>query len=159
MALPPEEFRFFDPGPLGDGELSLVVIRRNAADPAKGWVPSYDIGMIAAGHSEQAGRVNLRAVTTPSLELYGGHFGYTVEPPWRGRHFAERAVRLLLPLARRHGLSPVWISCDPENHASRRTCERLGGTLVEIVDLPPENDMYIDGERRKCRYRIDNAGV
>jgi hypothetical protein len=36
----------------------------------------------------------------------------------------------------------------------RRICERLGATLAEIVPLP-DNDMYLEGEREKCRYRID----
>jgi len=27
--------------------------------------------------------------------------------------------------------------------------------LVEIVDLPEDNDMYQKGERRKCRYLLE----
>jgi tagatose 1,6-diphosphate aldolase len=60
-----------------------------------------------------------------------------------------------MPLARRHGLYALWITCNPENVASRRTCELTGAEFVEIVDLPPESDMYERGERRKCRYRLD----
>jgi tagatose 1,6-diphosphate aldolase len=87
--------------------------------------------------------------------MYGGHFAYGVEPAHRGHHYAERGVRLLLPFARRHGLKSIYITCNPDNWPSRRTCERLGATLVEIVPLPPDNDQYIDGEREKCRYRIE----
>jgi tagatose 1,6-diphosphate aldolase len=29
-----------------------------------------------------------------------------------------------------------------------------GLELVEIVDLPPNNEMYQRGERQKCRYRL-----
>jgi inosine-uridine nucleoside N-ribohydrolase len=43
----------------------------------------------------------------------------------------------------------------PDNIASRRTCEPAGAKLVENVDLPDDTDMYQEGERRKCRYRID----
>jgi tagatose 1,6-diphosphate aldolase len=77
-----------------------------------------------------------------------------VYPPARGRHYAERAARLLLPLARRHGMSELWITCNPDNAASRRTCERLGGELVEIVPIPPDHAFYSRGERAKCRYLI-----
>jgi tagatose 1,6-diphosphate aldolase len=63
---------------------------------------------------------------------------------------------LLLPLARSHGLMTIWITCNPDNFASRRTCELAGATLVEIVDLPEDNDMYQRGERQKCRYRLDS---
>jgi tagatose 1,6-diphosphate aldolase len=68
-------------------------------------------------------------------------------------------VRLLFPFARRHGFKTIYITCNPDNRASRRTCERLGATLVEIIKLPPDNDMYQDGEREKCRYRINLDAV
>jgi hypothetical protein len=34
------------------------------------------------------------------------------------------------------------------------TCERLAAELVEIVVLPADNDMYLLGDRQKCRYRL-----
>jgi len=148
------EFEFFDPGPLVDRELLAKVVGRNPANPSKGWVPSYDIELWVDQAAEAIGKINFRAGNTPSLQLYGGHFAYSVLPQWRGHHYGERGVRLLLPLAKRHGLSVVWITCNPDNWPSRRTCERLGAQLVEVVPLPPDNDMYLDGEREKCRYRL-----
>jgi predicted acetyltransferase len=148
-------FRFLDPGRLVDGELSLELIRQKPADPARGLVPSYDFAMrVAQEPKALAGLINFRAGSTYALEMFGGHFGYGVEPPYRGDHCAERACRLLLPLARRHDLLTLWITCNPDNHASRRTCERLGCALADIVPLPPNNDQYLAGERFKCRYRI-----
>ena len=69
------------------------------------------------------------------------------------------ACQLLFGLARRHGLSELWITCNPDNIASRKTCERLGAEYVETVSLPRDHVLYQRGEREKCRYRIDlNAG-
>jgi len=147
-------FAFLDPGELVDGELRLVLEREREAEPDKGYVPAYDFALRLDGVTAHAGRVQLRAVCTPHLELYGGYFGYAVEPEYRGRRLAERAVRLLLPLARRHGIDPVWITCNPDNGPSRRTLERLGAQLVELIALPAGTDMYERGERHKCRYRI-----
>ncbi|MEZ4670788.1 MAG: hypothetical protein R3E39_23025 [Anaerolineae bacterium] len=62
--------------------------------------------------------------------------------------------RLLLPLALQHGLETLWITCNPDNLASRKTCDLIGAELVEIVDLPPDTDMYREGARQKCRYRL-----
>lgn len=149
------EFRFYDPGALVDGELSLELVGRNPEDPVKQWVPSYDFDLHIDGGTASAGRINFRAGNSVSMEMYGGHFAYRVEPAFRGHHYAERGMRLLFPLARQHGFQIVWITCNPDNYPSRRTCERLGGELVEIVALPPDNDMYLDGERFKCRYRIE----
>jgi hypothetical protein len=97
----------------------------------------------------------IRVGSDEKLQRFAGHLGYTVEENARGRRLASRAIRLLAPLAKRHGLTELWITCSPEKAASRRTCELAGGVLVETVDLPAESDMYARGERRKCRYRID----
>jgi predicted acetyltransferase len=64
-------------------------------------------------------------------------------------------VRLLLPLARRHGMTWLTITCNPANIASRRSCELAGAQLIEIVDLPPTTELYARGERQVCRYRIE----
>lgn len=106
-----------------------------------------------------AGGIGLRVGSTHAIEMYYGHFGYHVYPPARGFHFAERACRLLLPLAYRHGLKTLWITCNPDNYASRRTCERLGGRLVSIVPVPEDDPLYQRGEREKCRYRVDLSGA
>jgi len=101
------------------------------------------------------GAIGLRIGSTETIEMYYGHFGYHVYPAARGRQYAMRACRLLLPLARRHGFKTLWITCNPENIASRRTCERLGAKLVEVVPVPEDNPLYARGEIQKCRYRFD----
>ena len=139
--------------------LSLCPLGRQSSDEAVGAAPTYHFWMRDASRPELpiAGGINLRVGHGRDLELYYGHVGYHVYPPHRGRHLAERAVRLLLPLAARHGLSPLWITCNPDNFASVRTCERLGGTLVETVVVPHDHPLYARGEVAKCRFRIDHA--
>ena len=100
------------------------------------------------------GTVSLRVGEQEETRLYYGHVGYAVFPPARGRRLAERSVRLILPLARRHGMHELWITTNPDNAASRRTCERLGADYVETVDVPRHTSLYARGERRKCRYLL-----
>ena len=102
-----------------------------------------------------AGSIGLRLGYSSNLELYLGHIGYHVYPLVRGRHYAERACRLLLPLAKRHSFKTLWITTNPDNLSSRRTCERLGAALVDIVPVPVDNPLYACGDRQKCRYRVD----
>lgn len=149
----PDNFPFRDPGVLSDGGLTLRLARTVPGDPALELVPAYHFEMLADG--QPAGAIRFRAQTNSDIELYAGHFGYNVHPEFRGRHYAERACRLLLPFAAAHGIATLWITCNPENTASRRTCERLGAQLVEIVTIPEESDMYAKGDRFKCRYRLD----
>jgi predicted acetyltransferase len=148
------EFKFLEPGVLIDGQLELVVVRQRKPGPAKDWVAAYDFEMRMAGSTTRVGTVSFRAQSHRLLDLYRGQIGYGVDLGYRGRHFAERSVRLLFPFIRRHGFSEIWITCNPDNKASRRTLERLGGTLVEIVKLPETEEMFAKGDRTKCRFRI-----
>ena len=146
---------FRTPGRLVDRELELHLRERAQADPAKGWVPAYHFDMVVG--SKVVGRIELRLGATPAMVAFGGQVGFGVEPEHRGHHYAARSCRLLLPLARAHRMTELWITCNPDNWASRRTCELAGAELVGIVDLPPDSDMYMEGERQKCRYRLSTS--
>ena len=134
-----------------EGELTLCLTSLEP-HPMHG-VPTCHFAMVHAESNELLGHINLRTTSGFELFVYSGHIGYEVEEKHRGRRYAARSVRLLFPLAKRLGLDPLWITCDPENAASRRTCELAGGRLVEIVDVP-------DGQvQRKCRYRFDLSSM
>lgn len=150
-----DEFQFRDPGELTDGELQLVLIEKRQADPSKGFVPFYLFDMVLTATKTKVGAIGLRVGNAEHIVRYAGHIGYGVGAEHRGHRFAARACRLLLPLAREHGLNPLWITVSPENIASRQTCDILGARMVEIVDVPPDTDMYAKGERKKCRYCLD----
>lgn len=123
-------------------------VRHNAVSPPG--IP----GVVRLPDIVIAGSISLRIGHSLNLDCFLGHIGYHVLPPARGRHFAERAVRLLLPLARAHGHEHVWITCNPDNIPSRRTCERLGASYVDIVSVPRDNSLYTQGDRQKCRYKL-----
>ena len=148
-------FEFIQPEPMIDDDLELVVSEMVSANPALDLVPAYKFRMVRRPDNVTVGRIDLRVGSPRVITMYAGHIGYSVEPAYRGHRYAARAVQLLIPLARHHDLSPLWITCNPDNYASRRTCELVGAEMVEIVDLPHDNDMYLIGERHKCRYRLD----
>ncbi|CAN5868297.1 hypothetical protein BH10CHL1_BH10CHL1_19710 [soil metagenome] len=145
--------KFQEPGRLIDGDLELVIAEKRPGNLILNYAPTYRFKMMQVGQHKEMGTIDLRLGNTHHIVMYGGHIGYSVLPPYRGHHYAARSVLLLLPLARSHSLDPLWITCNPDNFASRRSCELAGFTFVEIVDLPPDTDMYLDGERQKCRYR------
>jgi tagatose 1,6-diphosphate aldolase len=135
---------------LVDGELELYLIDRTLVAPSRS--PAYRYEMRVAG--ARVGSATLRVGSGDYFERYAGQIGYGVDHPHRGKRYAARACRLMFQVARLHGLTMLWITCNPENVASRRTCEILGGELVDIVDVPPDLDLYKEGDRQKCRYRV-----
>lgn len=143
-----------DPPPLRDGELRVVLAERVPGVPEKGWVPAYRFELFVDGHDEPVGHVNLRVGDTEHVRLYAGHVGYGVSRAFRGRRYAARATRLVVSFAHDIGMGEVWITCNPDNHASLRTLEILGAERVEEVDVPPGTEMHERGETRKVRFRV-----
>ena len=139
-----------------DGDLRLALGRVDPADGSRWSVPAYRFVMLLG--AVRAGMISLRGGDNERRGRYAGQGGFAVDPPFRGQRLAERATRLLLPLARVHGLDPLWLTCDPDNAASIRTLEGLGAVFVERVDLPPDYDRYAAGERQKLRFRLDLRG-
>lgn len=145
---------FLDPGELSDGDLSLVLAGVYPSDARQVVVPYYRFTMMQRPRNLPVGYITLRIATDLDTILYWGHVGYAVEPAFRGHHYAARSLQLLVPLARRHGIDPIWITSNPGNIASRRSCEVAGATLVDTVDIPAGHPLRARGDEQKCRYRL-----
>lgn len=145
---------FLNPEKLIDDDLELVLVKKIPADKGKGYFPMYEFDMKNTVTHEKMWEINLRIGYNENIH-YGGHIWYGVDEKFRGHHYAARSVKLLFPLAKKHGLNPILITCNPENMASRKACEYAGGKLVEILNLPEDNDQYQKGERQKCIYTFD----
>ena len=150
-----DKFNFLNPGKLVDGELELEFNTRLYNQYSREEVPTYRFKIINVFSREEMGRIDLRIGNTDRVVMYLGHIGYRVHKKYRGNHYAARATILLYDLARNHGMSTLWITCNPDNIASRRTCELAGAEFVEIVGVPKNSDFYRAGELRKCRYKVD----
>ena len=143
---------FFDTSFLKDEEISLVLERTAAANPERGWVPAYYFA-IRNKDGAKIGECDLRVGHNENT-YYGGNIGYSINEEYRGHHYAGKACLLLFELAKLHNLDYLIISCNPDNVASRKTCEYAGGKLSEIAELPEGNDMRSNGETEKCIYKF-----
>ena len=144
---------FLDTDFLKNDEIRLMLDHTAEADPVKQYVPAYYF-KICDRQGRPMGYCDLRIGYCDNL-YYGGHIGYGIDEPFRGHHYAEKACRLLFELAKKHGMAYLYIACVPENTPSRKTCERLGGELLEIAALPPDNNMRLeDGKTEVCVFRF-----
>jgi predicted acetyltransferase len=118
-------------------------------------VPTYFFQMLSQYSEDELGTINLRVGSNAHIERYAGHIGYGVHPAHRGHHYAARSLTLLVPLAHKLKIDPLWITCDPDNMASRRSLEIAGAEFVEIVQVPKDCGIRrFGGRMRKCRYRL-----
>ncbi|MCI5773501.1 MAG: GNAT family N-acetyltransferase [Erysipelotrichaceae bacterium] len=85
---------------------------------------------------------------------YAGNIGYSVFMRYRGNHYAYKACLLLLDIAKQHQMPKLWITCSPDNIASRKTIEKLDAQLLEVADVPKDHWLYKNGETIKNIYEI-----
>ena len=71
------------------------------------------------------------AQLTPALHELGGHIGYVVRPSARRKGYATQMLTESLPFAAQLGIDPALVTCDVDNHASRKVIEAAGGELED----------------------------
>ncbi len=150
-----EDFTFLDPGEVVDGDLDLVLVRDVPAEPVKGYVPAYEFEMRSRSGGTVMGNLRFCVGDPDTVLKYPCHVGYDVKPEFRGHRYASRSVRLILPFARAHRLTRLWVSCDPDNVASPKTCERAGAKLCGMSEVPKHHEMYAKGTHTICTHYID----
>ena len=143
---------FIDTEFLKNSEIKLVLERTAEGNEEKGWVPAYHFAICNLTGTKM-GVCDLRLGHNDNL-YYGGNIGYSIYEEYRGHHYAGKACLLLFELAKIHQLEYVIITCNPDNYASRKTCEYAGGELLEITVLPEDNDMRQKGETEKCIFKF-----
>ena len=119
---------------LEDGDLTLQPT--DFAPHRVHHVPTYHFRMVHSHTGEEIGGINLRLGSTPHIERYAGHIGFTVHPAHRGHRYAARSVRILMPIAGELGFDTLWITCDPGNIASRRSLELAAPILLRSWMYP-----------------------
>ena len=137
---------------LPDDPVTLVEEQDIPADSRNSYVPSvlYSIEL----HGQRIGDCDLRLGMNEEL-YYAGNIGYKIQKEYRGHGYAYEACRILFRLARtKYHMEELIITCSPDNLASKKTLQKLGGQLLETVEVPPDHWLYQRGETVKNIYRF-----
>ena len=138
-------------------EGSVVDLRieyEKQADRWNDYVPSVIFGIYRHRGNVKIGETDLRLGMNEQL-YYAGNIGYRIYEQHRGHGYAYEAAKLLMKTAyERYGMDELIMTCSPENVASRKTIEKLGGELIETVDVPRSHWLYKRGETVKNIYRF-----
>jgi predicted acetyltransferase len=65
------------------------------------------------------------------VKLYkdSGHIGYSVRPSQRKKSYATEILRKILEIAKKQGLTEVYLVCKKDNDASKKTIIKNYGSL------------------------------
>lgn len=145
---------------LGDELVELRLIR--VLGPGDAYARLPEARFLAAGpecrfaihrreDGARVGRIHIRLTDDPLIVRAMGHSGYEVDEEHRRQGYAARALRLIRGIARHYGVAPLWVLIAPDNTASRRTAERAGFRLADVVPAAPEA-RALGLEPELCRY-------
>ena len=131
--------------------LDLKLIETN--DGNKDVIPFY-YWSICLKTGEEVGAISLR-IGHNYHSYYNGNVGYEIHEPHQGHHYALSACRMIVEVARSHGMDHLILTCDSDNAASRKTIEALGGVLLEQTVPPKDYIFYHDRIAPHRIYRVD----
>lgn len=148
-----QQYPFKEFKELENDELILKLYGALPVNIERGFVPRYVFDVLLKNNSVRIGCITLRAVLTKELLVRGGHIGFFIDEKYRGKHYAVKALTILRPFIKKVINSSVLITCDAENSASRRTIEKFGGKLTQIVQQVENPEDHT--KKDCCYYEID----
>ena len=99
------------------------------------------------------GKISIR-IGNNYHSYYNGHIGYEIDKEYRGSNYAYKACKLVLQVAKAHGMSELILTCDESNIASYKTIEKLGAELIEIVKPPKDYFAYRENMEKQRIYKL-----
>ena len=134
-----------------DGVIDLIPMHIGAPNRELGFGHEQIWKITLHNEKQEIGQISYRDGESRCVYYYG-HIGYHIDHPFRGRHFAYRACRLIEQEIRLSGKTSAVITCDPDNEPSKKTCTRLGCLFERVTDVPEDIYQRFEISRQKCRY-------
>ena len=94
-----------------------------------GWVPSTTFWLVDKGIF--IGHGNIRHKLNDHLLKIGGHIGYAIRSSERGKGYGSKMLELLLPEARKIGITKALVTCDNTNLPSKKIIENNNGEFED----------------------------
>ena len=134
---------------LFDNEITLKISQKYQGDNELLPFYYYDIcvGDIAVG------KISVR-IGNNYHSYYNGNIGYEIDKEYRGNNYAYNACKLVLQVAKAHGMIELILTCDESNIASYKTIEKLGADLIEIVKPPEDYFAYREDMEKQRIYKL-----
>ena len=137
-----------------DGVIDMRPVEPAPSHPMLGFSRIYEWSVVLRDARHEIGRVCYRDSEGRGI-YYFGHIGYHIDEPYRGHSYSLAACRLILPAVRMSGKSTIVITCDSDNAASIRICEKLGCITERLVPVPEDIARTFETGSMKQRFVLE----
>ena len=104
-------------------------------------------------NDQYVGYIDLRLYFDKSF-FYWGNVGYEIFKKYQGNKYSYYACILVFKYAKNvYNIDELYITCNPENKASKYILKMLKGEYLGVFDVPINHELYEKGERKKCVYK------
>lgn len=135
-------------------QVHLIENYRTSEKTAYDGIPTIYYDIYSNDSNEKVGKIELRLSIEGDMYYYG-HVGYNILKQYRGNNYAYYACKVLFLVAKEEfNMDEIIITCSPDNIASHKTLMKLGGELIEQVDVPKGHMLYSFGETSKYVFRF-----
>jgi len=127
-----------------------LLLKFSGHDPATG-VQHFLFDVVRGGL--RIGECNLTLGQERHVQ-YCGNIGSNFPAPFYGRPAANELFQQLFRLARQAGLSHALLTFPPESRLIDEFCHSLGGTHMDTVSVPKDDELSKQGANWVKRYRV-----
>ncbi|MBQ8575861.1 MAG: GNAT family N-acetyltransferase [Clostridia bacterium] len=140
---------FYEFNIISDGEITLKVSQKYHGDDEL--LPFYYYDIFVGNTA--VGKISIR-IGSNYHSYYNGNIGYEIDKEFRGKNYAYKACKLVLLVAKAHGMNELILTCDENNIASYKTIEKLGAELIELVKPPKDYFAYRENMDNQRIYKL-----
>ncbi len=142
---------FYDFDIISDGAIRLKISQKYKGDDEL--LPFYYYDIFVGDTA--VGKISIR-IGSNYHSYYNGNIGYEIDKEYRGNNYSYKACKLVLQVAKVHGMNELILTCDESNVASYKTIEKLGAELIEIVKPPEDYFAYRENmeKQRICKLQL-----
>ena len=134
---------------MSDGKIVLRISQKYQGDDKLLPFYYYDIFI----NNTAVGKISVR-IGNNYHSYYNGNIGYEIDKEYRGNNYAYKACKLVLQVAKAHGMNELILTCDESNISSYKTIEKLGANLIEIVKPPKDYFAYREDMENQRIYKL-----
>ncbi len=134
---------------ISGGEITLKISQKYQGDDDLLPFYYYDIYV----KNTAVGKISIR-IGNNYHSYYNGNIGYEIDKEYRGNNYSYKACKLVLQVAKAHGMKELILTCDESNIASYKTIEKLGAELLEIVKPPKDYFAYRENMEKQRIYKL-----